>query len=187
MNSEFGSALLRVFPFAICIFALRVAVKRNRISTLDLGLKAPQNINLFFTWWGFFLAFVVAIEVVLYKLNLLEVTPWHHTFLPSVIRITGMIVLAPVAEELLFRGMFLHKLTQWKLNLHVAVLIQAIVFVLLHSFTYQNTVGSNISIIQGLTDASLFAYARIQTRSIYTSIAMHATGNSIAVLEQFVL
>jgi len=37
--------------------------------------------------------------------------------------------------------------------------------------------------VQAFIDACLFAYARRHTGSIYTPIAMHMTGNTIAVIE----
>ncbi len=164
-----------------------IAIRRKRFTAQDMGIASPISYQKFFLWWGLFLLFTILTEVALFRLGVLEVSPWNHGLPSSVIRLLGIIVLAPVAEELLFRGLFLHKLIQWKLNKHWAVLIQALVFVLLHSFTYQNTLSSNIGIAQGFIDACIYAYARLNTKSIYTSMAMHSTGNFIAVLEQFIL
>jgi len=99
----------------------------------------------------------------------------------------GAVVLAPVAEELIFRGIFLNKLLEWKVNKHLAISILSLLFVAMHSFTYENTLSSNISIAQTFIDASLFSYARLYTNSLYTPMAMHATGNLIATLERFIL
>ncbi|MBF4470039.1 CPBP family intramembrane glutamic endopeptidase [Flavobacterium sp. HJJ] len=100
--------------------------------------------------------------------------------------IPGAVILAPIAEELLFRGCILNLLNKKKINNHLAVLIQACFFVLLHNFTYQNTMSSNIGIVQSLVDAILFGYARQYTKSLYTPITMHMTGNAIAVIERFI-
>ena len=83
------------------------------------------------------------------------------------------------------QGQILNILVKRKLNLHLAIFIQAVFFVLLHNFTYQNTWSSNIAIVQSLADAMLFGYARQYTKSIYTPVAMHITGNAIATLERF--
>ena len=72
------------------------------------------------------------------------------------------------------------------LNIHFAIFIQACFFVLLHNFTYQNSLSSNIGIVQSLIEASLFAYAKYHTKSIYTPITMHMTGNFIATFERFI-
>ena len=186
MSPEIKSALIRVAPFLIIPLAMYTAIRRKRFTGNDIGLNAPLTYSGFFVWWFGFLLFMLLTEVIFFYQGILEVSHWHHDVSSSAIRITGMIILAPVAEELFFRGLILHKLIHWKINKHVAVLLQAVAFVLLHSFTYQNTLSSNIGIAQGFVDACLFAYARFSTKSICTSIAMHATGNTIAVIEQFI-
>lgn len=164
-----------------------IAIKRKRFDTKDLCIQAPVSYRKFFIWCSLYLLFILFTELILFKTGLLEVNHRNYTLLPSVIRITGIVVLAPVSEELLFRGLFVYKLMQWKLSKHLAVLIQAVIFVLCHSFAYKNTLASNIGIIQVFLDACLFAYARFSTQSIYTSMVMHSTGNIIAVLEQFII
>lgn len=131
-----------------------------------------------------FLLFVLATEFALYKFNILEITPWNHNPATSIILILGSVILAPLLEELLFRGLLLQKLLNSKLKKYLAISIQAIVFVLMHSFAYENTMTSNIGIVQTFIDGCLFGMARMTTKSIYTSFSMHATGNLIAVLER---
>jgi membrane protease YdiL (CAAX protease family) len=187
MSPEIKSALLRVVPFLIIPLVIAIGIRRKKFTSQQLGITPPSSYIKFFFWWLAFLLFTLLTEVTFYRLGILEVSHWHHDVPSSVIRLLGIIVLAPVAEELIFRGLFLHKLIQWKVNKHAAVLLQALIFVLLHSFTYQNTLSSNIGIAQGFADACIYAYARFNTQSIYTSMAMHSTGNLIAVLEQFIL
>jgi membrane protease YdiL (CAAX protease family) len=187
MTDEIKYSILRVIPFLIVLLAIRFAVRRKRLSTEDICIQAPVSYQKLIIWLGLYLLFIILTELILYKVSLLEVAHWHYSLSSSIIRIFGIVILAPTAEELLFRGIFLYKLMQWKLNKHLAVLIQALFFVLLHSFTYKNTLSSNIGIAQVFIDASLFAYARLSTQSIFAPILMHATGNLIAVLEQFIL
>jgi membrane protease YdiL (CAAX protease family) len=187
MTADIKFSLLRVLPFLVVLLAFRIAINKNRLNTKDLCIQPPISYRKLFIWWGLFLLFVFATELTLFKTGLLEVTHWNHNFFSSLIRILGIVILAPVSEELLFRGLLLNKLTKWRFNKHISVLIQALIFVLLHSFAYENTLSSNIGIIQGFLDACIYAYARFNTKSIYTTIAMHSTGNLIAVLEQFIL
>ncbi len=187
MNHEIRSALIRVLPFAVVLLILFLRIRQRKIDPKDLNINRPSSLTCFFLWTLGFLVFVLLIEFVFYSVGMLEVDKWHHSLYPSIIRIAGAVVLAPIAEELIFRGLILNLLVKRKLNLHLAVFIQACFFVLCHNFTYQNTLAGNIGIVQGLVDASLFAYARMYTRSIYTPITMHMTGNMIATLERFVL
>jgi membrane protease YdiL (CAAX protease family) len=186
MDQEIKLALIRVLPFAIIIVALFVFVKQKKIKLHDLDINKPPSINRFCIWTVGFLIFILSTEFIFYKLGILEIDKWHHPLYPSIIRLLGAVLLAPVAEELIFRGLALNALIKRRLNIHFAIFIQACFFVLLHNFTYQNTLSSNIGIIQSLIDACLFGYARHFTRSIYTPITMHITGNFIAILERFI-
>lgn len=181
------SSLIRVLPFAVLLIVISVRVKQGKLTKEELGLKLPASNSIFMICFFGFLCFMLLTEFFLYRFGLLESNPWQHNAINTLIRIAGMVVLAPIAEELLFRGIFLNKLMQWRLNKHAAVAVQSIVFVAVHSFAYQNTLSSKIGIAQSLIDATLYAYARFSTQSIYTPIIMHSTGNLIATVEQFIL
>jgi len=94
------------------------------------------------------------------------------------------VIAAPVLEELLFRGMFLNLLLRWVKNPHLAVAIQAVVFVAFHNLSYPITFAVGVGMAQRYIDACLFAYARRHTDSIFVPLAMHMTGNLISVVEQ---
>jgi len=186
MNVEVRSALIRVLPFAVILFILFAQIRRKKFTPQDLYINSPNSLNLFFAWSVGFLIFILLTEFAFYKLGILEIDKWNHPWYSSIISILGAVILAPVAEELIFRGLILNELVKRKLNIHFAIFIQASLFVLLHNFTYQNTVSSNIGIVQSLVDACLFGYAKYSTKSIYTPVAMHVTGNVIATLERFI-
>lgn len=186
MNPELWSAAVRVAPFAVALAFLGIAWKRRKIDRALIALQKPRSRPLYAIWClGFFLL-IVATELVLNRMGLLEIEPWNHTVLPSLIRITGAVILAPFVEEILLRGVLLGKLAE-KVNMHLSIVIQAAVFVLLHSFAYENTMASRIGIVQTFTDGILYGYARQATRSLYTPITMHMTGNFIATLERFLV
>lgn len=187
MNEEIKAAIIRVLPFVVLLTVFSIRVRQKKFNTAELGLQKPVSLIRSVWCWSAFLLFILASEFTLYHLGLLEADKWNHTLLPSVIRITGAVILAPIAEEILFRGILLNKLMQWKGNMHVAIFVQAVLFVMVHSFTYENTLSSNIGIAQTFIDAAIYGYARFYTQSIYTPMAMHSTGNLIATLERFIL
>ena len=187
MNQEVISALIRTFPFLIVISIVAILTKRQKIKRQDIDIQSPISVKSYLIWTIFFLIYTLLTEFSLFSFNILEVSKWNHTISPSVILISGAIILAPIAEELLFRGLILNALTKKKINIHWAILIQACFFVLLHNFTFENTLSSHIGIAQSLIDGILYGYARKYTKSIYTPITMHMTGNAIAILERFIL
>ena len=186
MNNEILSALLRTVPFLIVICVVVIMAKRKKIKPQALYIKKPLSTKYFLIWTIGFLFYSLLIEFVLYSFNILEVSKWNHPLVPSIILISGAIIFAPIAEELLFRGFILNTLINKKVKENYAILIQAIFFVVLHNFTFQNTLSSNIGIAQSLIDAILFGYARQYTKSLYTPITMHITGNAMAILERFI-
>ena len=177
------NAFLRVAPFIVVLAVIAFRVRQGAIRPTDLGWQRPNSFLAAAGWWLLFVAVGLALELFLYYNGALELGGFKHTGIKAVLLIVGMILLAPVAEELLFRGMFLNWLTQKLGRPHVAVLVQAVVFVAFHNFAYSGTFEGNVAIVQSFVDACLFAYARRHTGSIFTPIAMHMTGNTIAVLE----
>ncbi|HMG14922.1 MAG TPA: CPBP family intramembrane glutamic endopeptidase [Saprospiraceae bacterium] len=186
MKNELLLSLIRVLPFLIIIIIIKLRSKEGKLDQIDLYLKQPDKISSLLIWCLAYLIFILITEYVLYQFGLLEIKHWNHSLISSIILIIGAVILAPIAEELIFRGIILEKLIQWKIRKQTAIFLQAILFVLLHNFTYDLTITSTISIATTLVDAVLFAYAKYETKSIYTSMSMHSTGNLIATLERFI-
>jgi membrane protease YdiL (CAAX protease family) len=186
VSAELWAAFARVAPFAVALGFLGIAWKRGKINRVTAALRRPPVPVHFAAWCAGFLLFIITTEWLLGRFGLLEIEPWSHSLLPSLIRILGAVVLAPAVEELVLRGVLLGKLAE-KLNIHLSILIQAAVFVLLHSFTYESSLASRIATVQAFTDGILYGYARRQTQSLLTPIAMHMTGNLIATVERFLV
>lgn len=185
--NEIVKVLIRILPFLIILIALRIRIKQKKISSSELDLQKPKSLKSYFIWCISFLLFCLVTEYVMYQNGILEVEKRNFNFIPSVIKIIGMVLIAPIAEELIYRGLFLNKLVNLKISKHIAIFIIAVIFVVVHSFAFENTLSSKIGIAQTFIDASLFGYARYSTKSIYTPITMHITGNLIATLEIFLL
>jgi membrane protease YdiL (CAAX protease family) len=185
--NELTKILIRILPFLIIIIALTIRVNKGKLSKDDLGIRKPEtNLNALI-WCFSFLMFCILTEFILFQVELLEFINYEFDIKTSVLKIIGMVLIAPIAEELLYRGLFLTKLIKLKINKHVAIFIIAILFVIVHSFVFENTMASKIGIIQIFVDATLFGYARLTTKSILTPIVMHITGNLIATIEMYLL
>ncbi|MBQ3918095.1 MAG: CPBP family intramembrane metalloprotease [Oscillospiraceae bacterium] len=86
------------------------------------------------------------------------------------------IVLAPIAEELMFRGVVLRRLC--KVDQTFGIFMSALVFGLMHGNILQTVLGFTIGIV--------FAYADIKAGSILPSIIGHMFLNGSASLSSFV-
>ncbi len=185
--NELTKILLRILPFLVVILVISIKIRKGDFSKEELGIRKPDSNFKAFGWWLFFLVFCILTELLLYKFNLLTLKSYTFDLKTSLLKIFGMLILAPIAEELFFRGLLLSKLIQFKINKHAAIFLISGFFVLLHSFAFEQTLASAIGIAQVFIDATLFGYARITTKSVYTSVIMHITGNLIAVAEMYLL
>lgn len=86
----------------------------------------------------------------------------------------GVGILAPIAEEMFFRGA-LYTWFRRRFNFWVAVIVSSVLFGLAH-FDSLGVVLS--SLVMGVALAIVFEY----TRSLYTAIGIHILNNSLAVL-----
>jgi membrane protease YdiL (CAAX protease family) len=186
MTVEIKNALFRTIPFLLIFFGLFIGLKRKKFSTSDLYLNKPISYKIVALWIMAFCIYVFAFEFTLFHLGLLETSQWKYDLIPSIVRIIGIIILAPIAEELIFRGLVLHKLHQFKIRKYVAIILQAILFTGLHS-VFDFTLASQINMLQIFLDALIFAFAMYHTKSILTPILLHMIGNLVAILEQFIL
>jgi hypothetical protein len=98
---------------------------------------------------------------------------------PSVALVVfGLVVLAPLLEEALFRG-FLYRAVSDVAGTHgvpIAIGITAILFALAHF------PGDVLAFVQGLVMGVVLGLARAHTGSIVTTLAMHALVNGAAIL-----
>jgi len=183
IHSEMIRALLRVLPFAVLIAVIAIRVRQGRFSAGSLDLRAPPRWSTAFAWWGGFLVYMLVAEALLYRAGLVELGGLHHQGLPAVVRILGMVLLAPIAEELFFRGVLLNLLQHRLGSFPLALVVQALLFTLLHNFTWRGDLMGGMYAAQSFVGAMMFAWARRSSGSLGVPMAMHATGNTLAVLE----
>lgn len=96
----------------------------------------------------------------------------------EIIAVVTTVICAPLAEEFIFRGLILKQLRK-EFPFFAANLIQALLFGIYH----MNIVQGVYAFVLGL----LFGYFVKQTRSIWSSVALHAVVNGSAVLLQNIL
>ncbi len=110
--------------------------------------------------------------------------PFSDLYLPIhyIVAFITLVVMAPVAEELLFRGYLLGKLKA-KINPYAAVVISSLVFGAMHlpAKDIQWAVG-----IDTFALGLVLGYLRIKTDSVWSGILLHATKNAVAFYFLFI-
>jgi len=127
---------------------------------------------------GFFVAYMawmIASDMFVDWRGPWDFEPWRKApYLASVLRLIAVCGLGPVAEELVFRSLIFHWLSE-RLAMPLVIAITALSWALLH-YSYSWTV---IAII--VVDGVLLGLARWKSGSIVTPILMHAAYNLYAI------
>ncbi|MBT8327167.1 MAG: CPBP family intramembrane metalloprotease [Bacteroidia bacterium] len=203
---EDNPLLLKVFVFfssslPLIIAAVLVAFIIRANPKDYLLLRAPLN----HTWFGLSIVFVfISIPLMgpLLELNSLvdfsaiseELNTWlknqetaNNTAYEAMIgdkttvsflsSILFMAFLPALAEELFFRGFLMNVLNGVFKNMHVAILITAVIFSFIHM--------QFLKALPMFFLALVFGYAVYWTRSIWTSVLAHFINNSLAVTQLY--
>ena len=124
---------------------------------------------------SFYLLFLVAPEYTQQLLESLSESP-ESSSLPvfnQLLRTVNLVVIAPIVEEFIFRGIILHRLAA-KWNVPIAVWVSSIIFGLLHP----NPLGIGAV---GMAWALIY----LKTKSLIVPIVAHAMNNGIVAISQF--
>jgi uncharacterized protein len=166
---------------SITIISIVFAVLRvRRISARDfLGLRRPPPRSLA-VWVGLFVLLMTTEELMTRSLGVPEPERWNGRYSGGVlaVRLIAMILLAPFAEELVFRGVLFGRIRQTRLGTAGAILVPAVVFALLH-VQYSALEMSFIAL-----DGLFFGLARYQSGSLMVPILLHALGNAYAAYQR---
>ncbi len=167
-----------------------VGIARGKLSWAEIGFWPPRWQWIWLVGAAVILAVfnpvriiaALAIEyLVTGSLNGLSSSVRTQIFAPGGASWAGFLVtlvmagmLAPVAEEMFFRGA-LYTWFRQRYSLWVAVLVSSALFALGHADTFAVVITS---LLLGIVNALVFE----RTRSIWAPIAIHAVNNSISVI-----
>lgn len=115
---------------------------------------------------SYLLHYSAAIE---YWIQLLQTDP------PVLLVIVSVILMAPIFEEIFFRGFMFAGIKDSRLGAPGAIVITALTWSVIH-FQYGRYIIATIFVL-----GIVLGMARLRTNSLYVTIAMHATVNAIAI------
>ncbi|HEY5667531.1 MAG TPA: type II CAAX endopeptidase family protein [Candidatus Saccharimonadales bacterium] len=179
----------------LAVWTIYYVVRLQKFSFYEfVGLKK-------FRWWYPFLAFAgmgtymvlfIALYSVMQRVLPTETSGQALGFDTNVGGITlwlagiGLIVLPPLAEEIVFRGFIYGTLRKAKIPVAGSVLLTSLIFGTLHIFT-----GSSGLLWSALVDtftlSVVLCVLREQTGSIWTGIFVHAMKNGFVFVNLFIL
>ncbi len=180
-NGFFWSvAVLVAAPVTIGLTVLFAALAKGITVREYLALERPDWKSL--GQWGLILlVFIICVDVVTYQIHGRLVPP----FLEQVYRTAwfppllwfAFVVVAPITEEVFFRGFLFKGIEQSSFGPPGAILISSIAWAFMH--TQYDIYGITVIFIGGL----VLGYARLRSRSLYVPVAMHMIQNAVATFE----
>jgi hypothetical protein len=87
------------------------------------------------------------------------------------VAITSAVILAPIAEELLFRGLLLPALSRWSGSQWIGILASGLMFGLIHMPLYQNVASLMLFGV-------VLGYIYVKSGSLTLAILVHAVFNA---------
>ncbi len=173
---EITSAAVKAIIPACAVLFIVTAARFRRLSLPDVLGFRPAKWSATFLWAGAAAGWMLASNAFLGWRGPWDFAPWREApILASVLRVLAVGILGPIAEELLFRGLFYGRLVGSRLGPGGAIVILALVWALIH-IAYTAPVIAVI-FVEGL----LLGAARWKTGSIIPPILMHIIWNLYAV------
>ena len=186
LNSLF-SALLYLITLAFVI-GLPWLIKRSHISREDIGLtRLPSWTDIFITPAGLVVYFISSAVLILIATKLFpgfDVNQIQNTGFSQlneryeyILAFATLVIIAPIAEEILFRGYLFGKLKKFA-PVWVAIIITSVLFGLIH--------GAWNLAVDTFALSVILCLLREFTGNIWASILLHMAKNGIAFYFLFI-
>ncbi|MBD2464801.1 CPBP family intramembrane metalloprotease [Oscillatoria sp. FACHB-1407] len=181
-NNGFVLAIATLISAPICIAVIVGIIKLRKRPTIYeyLGLKRPSKRQLA-EWCLIAILCIVALDLLKSFVDVPVIPPFvmeaYETayFLP--LFYFAIIVMAPLFEEVFFRGFLFQGLRHSSLKVGGAIVLPSAFWAMIH--VQYDWLDIGIIFILGL----LLGYARYRTTSLYVPLAMHALNNLLALLQ----
>jgi len=163
----------------VSLIVLVIAKHTRGLSWQDLGLRWP-SLRSALLWLALFAVLSAGEEIAGKAWGVAAPEPWGTKYsIPAVVtRVFAMVVLAPMSEELLFRGLLYKLLGDTAAGPLGAIAITAAGFALLH-FQYYGPEMLFVAL-----DGLFYGFARYATGSTLLTMIFHSLGNLYAAYQR---
>ena len=168
----------------ICTLLVFLAAKLKKTSEIKNYLALHATKPSTFLWWGLiFIAFLILSEILSNLLGVnsvpKEMMSIFQSAFPKWPLWLAIVLVAPIFEEVFFRGFLYKGLSNSILGVIGAILITNTMWTLLHVHYEPFFIG--VIFILGL----VFGWARYKTGSILVPIFLHVVNNSLAIVQLY--
>jgi membrane protease YdiL (CAAX protease family) len=195
-NSILAQFLFVLMAEAIAVAAVYIYLRLIKNSPKSIGLRRPQWLDL---GWGalvftpyliLYVALIVVVSHIFPGLNVNEKQQVGFNNANGAIELIltffSLVVLPPIAEEILFRGLLYTNLKRL-MPLLPAAIVTSLLFALPHIGEGGSAGPLYIAGIDTFTLSLFLVYLRERTGGLYASMTLHALKNGLAFIVLFVL
>lgn len=172
--------LVSVAAELLALLVLCLMLRARGESLREVFALVPPRVSTLAVWVGAFIV-LAAFEALLKQLlGFPPVRPWSVSYDTAevLLRLAGVVVVAPATEELIFRGAAFTGLARTTLGASGAIAVTAAIFTMLH---LQYGSGAMAFI---LVDSLFYGLARAKTGTVLVPLVCHMIGNSYAAWER---
>jgi membrane protease YdiL (CAAX protease family) len=172
--------LIRLAAELVALLVLCLVLRARGEPLREVFALVPVPRATLAAWVAAFVLLVVLVALLEPLLGFRPARPWEgrHGSTEMLIRLVGIVLVAPITEELLFRGAAFTRLARSGLEASGAIAVTAAIFAILH---LQYGPGPVTMI---LIDGLFYGLARAKTGSVLVPLVCHMIGNSYAAWER---
>lgn len=185
VNENMAQTICMVISYALALLILAAVAKKFfgvRISRDGLGLRGlPTWTDILLSPVGYIVSLLGAVAVMFVMQLFLPAIDWTQTqdvgfnnvvsSADRMVTFVALVILAPLMEELIFRG-YLYGRLRGKMSALPAIILVSVLFGIMHG-------QWNVGIVVGVMSVIL-CIAREMTGTIYAGILMHMIRNGVA-------
>jgi membrane protease YdiL (CAAX protease family) len=168
--------LIAALKFLIPLTGSILILKRYGKGSLLAGSFELPSLRQAALWWTVYVSWMLATNAIIGWRGPWDLGPWRDApIAASLLRVLAVVVVGPILEELVFRGLAFTALARSRAGAVGAVIITAVCWSLLH-WSYDAQVISVIAVA-----GAVLGIARWRSGSVLLPIAMHMTWNAFAI------
>jgi len=177
MNGTLLNILMAILAVGLVIF---ITKKKKLSYKNDIGLILPKWKEVVF-WTSLFVLLIFIEDYMYQQFSTSKTDSWigKYSVYEMVFRSLGIVIIAPIAEELMFRGLLYARIKKSPLKIVGAIIIPALFFSMIH-IQYSDILTLSIIFIDGL----FYGLARHYSKSVIFAIFLHSLANFGAILER---
>jgi membrane protease YdiL (CAAX protease family) len=174
--------LVRVGAELLGLLVLCLMLRARGESLREVLALVPPRLSTLAVWVGAFIVLVGFESLLKPLLGFPAIRPWSGSYHSAevLLRVAGVVLVAPVAEELIFRGAAFTGLARTSLGASGAIAVTAAIFAMLN---LQYGSGTMALI---LVDGLFYGLARAKTGTVLVPLVCHIIGSSYAAWERLV-